>query len=599
MRSHSPDDGSQGVLGARVLHVDDDPSVLDLTAAFLERELADPRLARAESAAAGIEAVESNDFECIISDYEMPRMDGLAFFEAVRDRDPEVPFVLYTGKGSEEIASRALNAGVTGYFQKGGSDQQRRLANRVEQAVADYRTRLEADRYSTVLEALEYPIYVVDETGRFEYVNEPLLEMTGYDREAVVGSETSLIKDEAAVLEAEQRLATILSSEGPDTLQFPVEIVSKSGERIPCRDHMAALPYEGERFRGSVGILRNISDERQRQQDLAVRTRALEEAPIGIALTDFTRENNPMVYVNDSYAAMTGHDREELLGENPRMLQGPATDEARVREFRRAIDAGEPTTVELRNYRKDGSMFWNRVTIAPITNEAGEITNWVGFQEDVTEQKEAERSLQRQNDRLDRFASVVSHDLRSPMSVADGHVELAREECDSDHLDRVETALDRMDAIIEDALTLARQGETVTDTSAVELSTLAAESWRTVETGGMRLETPVSQTIRADASRLRSLLENLFRNAIEHADGATTVRVGPLEDGFYVEDDGPGIPEEDRDHLFEPGFTTDEDGTGFGLAIVLEIVTAHGWAMTVTDGDDGARFEITGVERAE
>ncbi|OYR82642.1 hybrid sensor histidine kinase/response regulator, partial [Halorubrum sp. E3] len=162
-----------------VLHVDDDPSVLDLTEAYLERELESVAVTSVTEPATALDALEAQQFDCVVSDYDMPGTDGLELFEAVHTDHRKLPFVLYTGKGSEEIASQALNAGVTGYFQKGGPEQLRRLANRVEQAVAEHRTREIADRYSTVIDALGYPVYVVDETGVFRFVNEPFAELTG------------------------------------------------------------------------------------------------------------------------------------------------------------------------------------------------------------------------------------------------------------------------------------------------------------------------------------------------------------------------------------------------------------------------------------
>ena len=586
-----------------VLHVDDDRSVLDLTAAFLDSELDSVSVATTTDPEEVLDRLADERFDCVISDYDMPGLDGLELFESIREEHPLVPFVLYTGKGSEEIASQAVNAGVTGYLQKGGPDQQRRLANRVEQAAEEYRTKIEADRYSTVLRALEYPIYVVDETGVFSYVNDRFLEMTGYDREEAVGRGTDLIKDDEAVAAAEGKLGSILSADGPDTVQFEVEIVSKDGERIPCRDHMGYLPYEGEEFRGSVGILREIGDEKRREAELERKTQAMEEAPIGITIRDPTREGNPMTYVNDRFLEMTGYDREEAVGRDFRFLQGPETRAEPVAELQRALDAGESTTVELRNYRKDGEAFWNRVTISPIRNDSGEIERWIGFQKDVTEYKRRERELERQNERLERFAEIVSHDLRSPMSVAEGRIELANAEGerDADHLEAALEALDRMETIVGDTLTLARQGETVGDLETVSIEAAAEESWRTSDTADATLEIDAEGIeIYADGDRLRTLLQNLLVNAAEHAGPEAEVRLGATDRGFYVADDGPGVPPEEREAIFDPGHTTAETGTGFGLAIVEEIVEAHGWESTVGESEaGGARFEIEGVRTAE
>jgi len=230
----------------------------------------------------------------------------------------------------------------------------------------------------------------------------------------------------------------------------------------------------------------------------------------------------------------------------------------------------------------------------------------------VDRQLDAERNrirreeLKRERDRLEEFADVIAHDLRNPLNAAAGHLELAREteaEGAEDHLDRVEAALDRMERILEDTLTLAREGKTVGETTAVDVGAIATECWGRVD--GAEAEPVIDGTIaiRADPDRLRHLLENLLANAVEHGGPDVTVRVGPLDGddavGFYVEDDGPGIPEGQRDRVFEKGYSG-AGGTGFGLAIVERIVDAHGWSIRVTEGSDGgARFEITGIEPAE
>jgi len=227
--------------------------------------------------------------------------------------------------------------------------------------------------------------------------------------------------------------------------------------------------------------------------------------------------------------------------------------------------------------------------------------------EDVTEAERSRRELERQTERLDRFASVVAHDLRNPLNVAEGRLDLLREEMErndptgteaaesTEHLEAAADALDRMETLIDDLLTLARQGQDIDEVEAVAIGDLASDCWTTVESQDASLAVQSSPTIDADPDRVRQLLENLFRNGIEHGGEDVTITVGALEsaDGFFVEDDGPGIPEEDRDEVFEAGMTTNTDGTGFGLAIVSEIVEAHGWSIAVTAASNGgARFEI-------
>jgi PAS domain S-box-containing protein len=214
------------------------------------------------------------------------------------------------------------------------------------------------------------------------------------------------------------------------------------------------------------------------------------------------------------------------------------------------------------------------------------------------ELRERRDELQRRNERLSEFASVVSHDLRNPLSVATGRVELAREERASEDLDVAARALDRIGTLIDDLLTLARTGEPLADREEVPLREVADRCWANVETRDARLALETTRLVRADASRLEQLLENLFRNAVEHGGSAVTVRVGDLSDadGFYVADDGAGVPPDLRSRVFEGGFTTRTEGTGFGLAIVRQVAEAHDWTVRLTESEGGgARFEFAGL----
>jgi len=264
-------------------------------------------------------------------------------------------------------------------------------------------------------------------------------------------------------------------------------------------------------------------------------------------------------------------------------------------------------------------------------------------------QLEAEKDkLSRQNERLDEFAGIVSHDLRNPLNVAKLHLRTAKDHVDHESLDRVESALTRMEHIVDDVLTMAREGNQVEETERVTLREAADASWRRVRTERATMTVHEDFAFQADRSQVQHVFENLFRNAVEHgldeppvanapgdavehgvsdepsvadapddavehgldeppvadaerSDRPTlTISVGTCEDGFYVADDGVGIDEADRESLFDSGYSTKDDGTGLGLSIVERMVRAHGWEIAVTESESGgARFEITGVEPAQ
>ncbi len=204
-----------------------------------------------------------------------------------------------------------------------------------------------------------------------------------------------------------------------------------------------------------------------------------------------------------------------------------------------------------------------RVTTNPFSADSTRIGRMITLT-DVSEREQYRRKIERQNERLEQFASIVSHDLRNPLTVAKGGLELASETGELDHLAYVEEAHQRMEALIEDLLSLARSGIDIDETESVELGTVARESWEMVDSAEATLAVADSLTVQADRERLRQALENLYRNAIEHGGEDVTITIGTLSDdaGFFVEDDGVGIPSEHRDELFEPGFTTSKGGQG-------------------------------------
>jgi len=225
------------------------------------------------------------------------------------------------------------------------------------------------------------------------------------------------------------------------------------------------------------------------------------------------------------------------------------------------------------------------------------ITRWTSYE---LEQRHVNEQLERRNERLDSFASLVTHDLRNPLNVAKGRLELAKDQDEMSHVQAVGRALDRMEEIIDDVLALSRGRQTVApeDVEACALDRLATACWDHVQTEESTLQVADAPIVWADEGRLRQVLENLFRNAVEHGGNQVTVRVGRLGNGFFVEDDGTGIPGDDRENIFETGYTTSQnEGTGLGLSIVESISEAHGWCLALTESrDGGARFEVTDVD---
>jgi len=472
----------------------------------------------------------------------------------------------------------------------------------VEQLVGAARNVTERKQREQKFEAIFNQTYqftgLMQPDGTILEANDTALEFGGIDREDVVGKyvwETAWFPDEAkreTVRELVGRASTgefvrteldILGGDRKTTVDYSIKpITDESGDVVflvpEARDVTVLKEREAE--------LEQIREFLMQIQEVAA-----------IGGWEYDSRSDTMRWTDEVYRI-----HGMPLDYEPTVEAGidfyHPEDQPIIREaFERLTTAGEAYDLELRLITNDDEVRWVRTRGVPWYDDDGELVGVRGAFRDVTERTQREHELERQNERLEEFTSVVSHDLRNPLTVAQGSLVLARESGAHEDFDRIDAAIERMNALIDDLLMLTRQGRHVTETEPVTLAELVALAWETVPGDDATLEVELDDynTIKADRARLRQLFENLLSNAVRHGGDDVTVRVGPLTDGagFYVADDGPGISKADRDDIFHRGYSTSSDGTGFGLAIVEDIAEAHGWTVTVTESSDGgARFEV-------
>ena len=347
---------------------------------------------------------------------------------------------------------------------------------------------------------------------------------------------------------------------------------------------MAHVAVSLERVHAEAGL----RDERDRFSAL------FENIPDAVVSFEML-DAGPLVRdVNEAFEQTFGYDAEELHGENLDDYIVPGADEEiddDASELNQRLRAGQNVRKECRRLTDDGIRDF-LMYVVPLELGTENVAGYAIYS-DITERKERERELRRQNERLDEFASVVSHDLRNPISIADGWIDMARKSGEDEHFDKIQSAVNRMEDLVEDLLTLAREGEVVGDAESHSLPTIAETAWSHVDTAQATLDTTAvaDDTVEADSDRLEELFENLYRNAIEHGGTDVRIRVEDTETGFAIADDGPGVPPEEREEVFEAGVTNSEAGTGFGLPIVKRIAEAHGWSVHLEESwAGGARF---------
>jgi PAS domain S-box-containing protein len=314
---------------------------------------------------------------------------------------------------------------------------------------------------------------------------------------------------------------------------------------------------------------------------------AVRRSPDPVAVKD---RKGRYVAVNDRFCSLFGAN--DAVGRTDEDLFDPDDAACFRAADRRVIDAETPQRDEERVTVDDRELVFETTRVPHY--EDGEVAGTATVRRDVTDRVERERELRRKNERLDTFASVVSHDLRNPLDIAEGYVGKARSTGAEEDFDEIESAIERSKAIVDELLTLARADRQLSDTETVDLAAVAETAWNGVDTDGATVAVAADRTVEADESQLKRVFENLFRNSVEHAGDGVTVRVLDAGEGFAVVDDGSGIPAEKREAALEPGYTTGEDGTGLGLAIVGRIAEAHGWTMELSESAEGGlRVDVT------
>ena len=707
-----------------VLHIDDEPDLVDLAATFLEKE--DPRLnvIPITSPEEGLERLAETTVDCVVSDYDMPGQSGLDLLRGIRKTDPDLPFILFTGKGSEEIASKAISSGVTDYLQKsGGTEQYTVLANRIENAVAKRRAEQLIDRAFRAMDSSREGIALLNENGEFLYVNDAYAEILGYDEAELIGEFWEMVypdrqaeriiddilpripeegcwtgdtvykrKDGERVLvnhaltyseegtmiclirdlsdaeldeqlrrkqrelfdlfieRAEEYAIVLLDPDGYVTswnsgaeamtghaevdvlgkhisILFPdderdskhlegllgqatgEDIVTDQGWRVRADgtqfwadDVITALFTEEGDLRGYALVTRDLTDRRAREQALR---RTQEQFDALADLFYVVDTEGHFIRFNERLVEVTGYSADELESIHVLELVPDNDWETFASEHEQLLTTDTIQTTESQLVCKDGSHIPYEFRRRRLQDEDGKVIGFAGIGRDITERKRFEREREEHVTRLNEFASVLSHDLRNPLSVAKGHMPYVVETLPNEkqnHAEAINRSLDRIEEIIEDVLEITRTGAPVTEPEPTDVVELATRMWQDMEKGELNPDISVEDIpeIMADQSLLERLLMNLFRNAVEHGGQEVEVTLGALPNGFYVADDGPGIGEDEREIVFDWHYTTKEGGSGIGLRSVSQIVEGHGWDITVTESTSGgARFDITSVKFAD
>jgi two-component system cell cycle sensor histidine kinase/response regulator CckA len=611
----------------QVLLVDDDEDDCALTGDLVS-QIRVPRRAQMKWASgyeAGLEALHQDRSDVCLLDYRLGARDGLELLREARSQGCLCPVIVLTGKGADGTDTLAMSLGADDYLVKGDLTVpllERGIRYAIERARHVHELRASEARYRRLFEAAKDGILILAaDTGCIVDVNPFLTALTGYAREDFLGKhlweigpfrDTAASKDSFAVLLARDYVRyedlPLKTSDGRTVeVEFVSNVYLVNGEKvIQCniRDITARKAIEGE---------------------LRMRNRAIQAVSQGILISDLGRPDNPVVYASPGFTRLTGYECDEAVGKNCRFLQGTGTEPASIAALRDAIRDGRACVVELLNYRKDGTSFWNSVAMSPVKDDLGALTNWVGVLTDVTARRQLEAQfLQAQKmEAVGRLAGGVAHDFNNILSVVLSYSELIRDDLKPDEpmradIEEIRTAALRATDLTRQLLAFSRQQ--VLEPRVLNMNEVI---------GGMEkmlgrllgadievtfLRAPGLDNVKADPGQLEQIVMNLAVNARDAMlqGGHLTIETANVDldedyaeahhdvrPGSYVElavsDTGSGMDTTTMARIFEPFFTTKEKGkgTGLGLATVFGIVKqSSGHVFVYSEPDHGTTFRI-------
>lgn len=457
------------------------------------------------------------------------------------------------------------------------------LRGTIQDVTERYERRRELEQIETLFQHTQGALFLIGVSDEFtiKRVNQAWEDATGVPADSAQGQTLGELLGEEQESKVAQRYRACVRRQEP--LEYEEQLQFDDGLTY-WETRIAPVILDGD-VEYIAGSTQNITEIRKQQRELRIFQQAIDNTEVPITLTDPSQEDNPLVYVNDAYEQLTGYSKKEALGRNCRYLQGKNTDPEAVTALRTGIDAQEPTTVELRNNRKDGIEFWNRLTVIPIYNDDGTLIRYLGTQQDITERKKREKHLEL----LDR---VWRHNLRNEMNVIRGRAEAIRAETlgsvATDAKKIVETSNELLELTEKERkLADVLRGEPIQKPLEIEavLERVTSKIMSEYPEATITIECPTKMTVRTTID-LEQAINELVTNAIVHNDsessevGVTATR-GETGVRIEVADNGPQIPEMERSILAD-GVKEEPlcHGRGLGMWLVREAIIQAGGSIT-------------------
>lgn len=454
----------------------------------------------------------------------------------------------------------------------------RSMAEWIGREIASERSAERAEarekRLRQVVDNLPQLISAKNEHGEVLLCNKAAAEVHGATVDDVEGSKQSMFDGSEGVdVPSKKDIEFAESDSSQEAEQFVIDDGSK--ERVFETNKIPYLPASSDK-KAILRVYHEITDIEEARAELKMRSSAMEATMDGIAITD---TEGKYIYMNEAHAEIFGGVPEDFMGRSWRSLYDEDEAERIETEVLSAVEDEGAWMGETTGIKMDGSQITQEITLTMM--EDGKI---ICTNRDITDRKESEEKLREKNRRLDEFSSIVSHDLRNPLNVASGYLELSKKSMDVCDLERVEDSLNRMNHIIHELLVVSGGVEN-TQKERVKLSEAVEEA---ADSSNTDIEFEVVEDIEIEASRtgLVSMFDNMISNTVRHNCDSVRAEIGSTDDGFYYTDSGTLNAEVDE--VVQHGFTTSETGRGLGVSIIKRIADLNGWRIELDRSEENS-----------
>ena len=551
--------------------------------------------------------------DIVVSDYSMPMFDGMKALKLSQELSPDTPFIILTGSMNEETAVACMKAGADDYVLK---EKITRLPFAIKEAIDKKQSQQEKKRmetqlitsleeYHDLINGMHETVWIINTDGTLLDINKRAETVLGYSRLELLdlglnGIDSSLEQDQIDKLIRNLRENNIQV--------FKTTHRTKYGKDIPVEISSSLIQYQGQT--AILNVARDITDRIKAKEQIQLLSKAVEQNPLAIEITD---KHGTVEYVNPAIKVISGYNPDEVIGNNPRMFNSGYHSEDFFKNLWQTIRSGHTWQGELRNKKKDGTIYWEQAIISPILNDEGEIIHFVGIKEDITDKKHimadlmAAKEQAEESDRLkSAFLANMSHEIRTPMNGIIGFADLLTESDLSEkekekYLEVIQRSGKRMLDTVNDIIEVSKidAGQINVKKSSFDLWRMFEEKYvffyeeasrKNIHLELLNTEPNEPLVIISDESKLNSILVNLIKNAIKFTPE------GRISFGYsihgkklscFVKDTGIGIPKDKHEQVFDRFTKSDVEnkmayqGSGLGLSISRSYAEILGGSITL------------------